>query len=254
MDLDTAVATGLYVYSFVHSRDFDAVEKAALKGLNDAPVTTIREGSLAILVSEISDRKIRPQRKFLAAHQHVVTEAARQWSALPVAFGLIADSEQHVRRLLQSNASILEAQLLRVENKLEMALSVEWTASNIFQYFMEHHLDLAASRDYVVAGNATREEQIELGRQFEQRLTAEREQYLNRVLTVLSPLCKEIDLQPLRREQEVVRIACLVNRDDVDGFEKLVYKAAEMFNDDFAFSYNGPWPPYSFVKLALSME
>jgi hypothetical protein len=254
MAIDTTVATGLYVYSFVHSRDFEAVEKAGLTGLNDAPVTTIQEGSLAILVSETSERKIRPQRKFLAAHQHVVTEVARQWSALPVAFGLIADSEQHVRRLLQNNASVLETQLARVENKLEMALSVEWTASNIFQYFMEHHADLATSRDYVASGNASREEQIELGRQFEQRLTAEREQYLSRVLSVLDPLCKEIDLQPLRREQEVIRIACLVNRDDVDAFEKLVYKAAEMFNDEFAFSYNGPWPPYSFVKLALSME
>ncbi len=254
MEVDTAIATGLYVYSFVHGRDFDAIEKAALKGLNEEPVVPIHEGSLAILVSETSERKIRPQRKFLAAHQHVVTEVARQWSALPVAFGLIADSEQHVRQLLQSNASVLETELTRVENKLEMALSIEWTASNIFQYFMENHSDLAGSRDYVASGQATRDEQIELGRQFEQRLTSEREQYLSRVLTVLEPLCKEIDFQPLRKEQEVVRIACLINREDVEAFEKLVYKAAEMFNNDFAFNYNGPWPPYSFVKLALSMD
>ena len=254
MEIDNAVATGLYVYSFIHSKDFDSVERADLRGLNDTAVTSIQEGDLAILVSEISDRKIRPQRKFLAAHQHVVTEVARNWSALPVAFGLIADNEQHVRSLLQNNAEVLETQLARVANKVEMALSVQWTASNIFQYFMENHQDLAGSRDYVVSGQATREEQIELGRQFEQRLTAEREAYLERVLSVLNPLCGEIDLQPLRQEQEVIRIACLVSRDDVEAFEKLVYKAAEMFNDEFAFSFNGPWPPYSFVKLTLSME
>ena len=251
---DTAVASGRYIYSFVNGSSASQIMSKQLVGLCDAAIEVLTEGDLGVVVSAISDTKIRPQRKLLAAHQHVVTEIAKNWNALPVAFGLIADDEDDVRSVLERNSTLLHEQLERIQGKIEMFLSIKWTAPNVFQYFIDRYSDLAQSRDYVATGQASREEQIELGRQFEQLLRAEREQFTAKVESILQPVCVEFDTQPLRAEAEILRMACLIERDNEAAFTDAVYQAASHFDDAFNFAFNGPWPPYSFVKLALSTE
>lgn len=248
-----SVATGRYIYSFANSKDATQIAQANLIGLNDTPVDVIQHEDLAVVVSPIADTKLRPQRKLLAAHQHVVTDIAKSWNSLPVAFGLIAESEQNVREVLARNAELLREQLERIQGRVEMFLSLKWASENIFQYFVEKFPELKKSRDYVASGAASREEQIELGRQFEQALSAERERCTAAVLENVSPVCQEIDIQPQRTENEILRVACLIERDKEDAFTQAVYQAASKFSDEYQFAFNGPWPPYSFVKLVLSM-
>ena len=254
MPTETAVATGRYIYSFVNGSNASQIMSKHLIGLYDTAVDVLTVGDLGVVVSAISETKIRPQRKLLAAHQHVVTEIAKNWNALPVAFGLIADDEDDVRSVLELNATLLSEQLERIQGKIEMFLSIQWTATNVFRYFIDRYPDLEQSRDYVATGHASREEQIELGRQFEQLLRAEREQFTVKVESILQPVCVEFDTQPLRAEAEILRMACLIERDAEAAFTEAVYQAASHFDDAFNFAFNGPWPPYSFVKLALSTE
>ena len=42
-------------------------------------------------------------------------------------------------------------------------------------------------------------------------------------------------------------LACLVRRDAFAAFEQAVFEAAKLFDNRYAFDYNGPWPPYNFV-------
>ena len=254
MPAETAVTTGRYIYSFVNGSNASQIMSKHLIGLYDTAVDVLTVGDLGVVVSAISETKIRPQRKLLAAHQHVVTEIAKNWNALPVAFGLIADDEDDVRSVLELNATLLSEQLERIQGKIEMFLSIQWTATNVFRYFIDRYPDLEQSRDYVATGQASREEQIELGRQFEQLLRAEREQFTVKVESILQPVCVEFDTQPLRAEAEILRMACLIERDAEAAFTEAVYQAASHFDDAFNFAFNGPWPPYSFVKLALSTE
>jgi len=254
MPAKTAVTTGRYIYSFVNGSNASQIMSKHLIGLYDTAVDVLTVGDLGVVVSAISETKIRPQRKLLAAHQHVVTEIAKNWNALPVAFGLIADDEDDVRSVLELNATLLSEQLERIQGKIEMFLSIQWTATNVFRYFIDRYPDLEQSRDYVATGQASHEEQIELGRQFEQLLRAEREQFTVKVESILQPVCVEFDTQPLRAEAEILRMACLIERDAEAAFTEAVYQAASHFDDAFNFAFNGPWPPYSFVKLALSTE
>ena len=254
MIAESTVATGRYIYSFVNAEDAVSILAQQYTGLNEAPIDIVTVGALGVVVSPIAETKIRPQRKLLSAHQHVVTEIAKRWNALPVAFGLIADDTQSVESVLARNADLLASQLRRIQGQVEMFLSIQWTAPTVFQYFIDRYPELAQSRDYVASGQASREEQIELGRQFEQALRAERDMHTNAVIGILASVCTETDLQTLRSEAEIVRMACLIGRDKEQEFTEAVYRAASQFDDAFQFSFNGPWPPYSFVKLALSME
>ncbi len=254
MTTEIETATGYYVYAFLRARDQKAVEDAKLHGIEDNQVSVIARGDIAIAISPIVAKKIRPQRKFLAAHQEIVTTLSKHWSMLPVSFGLIADNVEQVVHILESNQTILNEQMDRVDSHVEMTLTMTWTAPNIPQYFVDRYPELAEARADIVSGIATRDDQIEMGRMFESLLNQERSIHTDKFLQVLEPLTKEIEAQPMRQESDVMRLACLIHRDSEEVFSQAVYKAAELFSDEFAISFNGPWPPYSFVKLALSME
>ena len=254
MSEQTQTATGFYVYSFLNSKDRDSILAENLKGIEDAEISIIEHNDIAVVVSAIVPKKIRPQRKFLAAHQEIVTHLAKHWSMLPVSFGLIADDIEQVHHIMDKNHDLLINQLNRVGGNVEMTVALKWTAPNIPQYFVDRYPELQAARAMIVEGKASREDQIEMGRVYESLLNNERAMHSQIFLDQLSPIAKELEVQPHRDDADVMRLACLIQRDREEEFTAAVYKAAESFSDDFAITFNGPWPPYSFVKLALSME
>jgi hypothetical protein len=246
--------TGLYVYSFLRARDQQAIKHANLRGIEDAAIDVLTYADLAVAVSPIVAKKIRPQRKFLAAHQEIVTQLSKNWSALPVAFGLIADNEEQIQHILSANQRVLAEQIDRVEGQVEMSVALRWTAENVPKYFVDRYPELAVARDAIAAGTASRDDQIEMGRTFERLLNNERLENTQKFLDGLRPITTEIDVQPTRQDSEVMRLACLIKRERENDFNQAIYQIATQFSDDFAISFNGPWPAYSFVKLALSME
>ena len=71
---------------------------------------------------------------------------------------------------------------------------------------------------------------------------------------LLEPRCAEIVANKPRDEREVMNLACLVDRDRLKDFETGVVEAARGFNNDFAFDFNGPWPPHNFVEVELRLS
>ena len=252
--METTIATGNYIYAFLRAESANNQALQAINGIDGSAVHFVSVGKVAAAISPTEVRKIRPQRKNLAAHQEVVTHLARNYDMLPVAFGLIADDLQQVEKLLQTHQETLIEQIDRVSGHLEMTVTLRWSVPNVVQYFVERHAELAEARAAIVAGTASRDDQIAMGQYFEKLLNAEREQHTAKFLEVLNPFCKEIDVQPPREEADCMRLACLIQREAETAFNDAVYRAAAMFSDDFSISFNGPWPTYSFVKLALSLE
>jgi hypothetical protein len=56
-----------------------------------------------------------------------------------------------------------------------------------------------------------------------------------------------------RNEREALNLACLVRREETAEFENAVFKAAKLFDNNFAFDYNGPWAPHNFVQIDLKL-
>ena len=52
---------------------------------------------------------------------------------------------------------------------------------------------------------------------------------------------------------EVMNLACLVGREREAQFERGVLEAANLFDNNFAFDYNGPWTPHNFVEIDLEL-
>lgn len=254
MSLSTEVSTGLYIYAFLNTEGTQPQMPASIVGIDGANIQFQTSGNLAMAMSSIQAKKIRPQRKNLAAHQEVVTYLAKNYGMLPVAFGLIADDIEQVNRLLDSHRQVLTEQIERVAGHMEMSVTLRWTVPNVVQYFVDRYSQLAEARSAIASGHATRDDQITVGQLLESLINAERQLFTTSFTEVIEAVCKKIEVQPARDEADVMRLACLISRDAEEDFSQAVYKAAQLFSDDLSIAFNGPWPPYSFVSLALSLE
>ena len=243
---------GKYIYAVV---DEAGEQTYGPIGLNGGAVYTLSHGSLAAVVSDLMDKRIRPERKNLAAHNAVVKRLMEDSTILPAAFGTLAGSAKAVRDILEKNSDALVEELERVRGKVEMGLRVTLDVPNIFEYIVNSFPELAALRDQVMGKQhgPSQMDQIELGRLFDRLLTQERERYTEAALRVLGPLCADLKQNP-PREGEVMHLACLLERDAQKRFEDGIFEAAKLFDNNFGFDFNGPWAPHNFVDVNLDPE
>jgi len=224
-------------------------------GIGDTKVETLAADGIAAVVSAYQGASVRPQRTNLAAHQRVLSTLLAVTTPLPISFGTLAEDAQAIHTALRhSHADLMEA-LERVRGKVEMGLNVRWDLANIFEYFVDRHPPLKALRDTLYAGDREppRDRKIELGRLFSQLLEEDRERYTVQVEAVLQGCCAEIRRGEPRKEAEIMRLSCLVGCTDQAAFEAAVFKAAQVFDDHHAFDFNGPWAPYSFVDVSITL-
>jgi hypothetical protein len=242
----------VYLYAVITD---DRGRKYGDFGIDGSEVYSIPGGQVAAVVSNLGVERVRPERSHLAAHQEVLKRLMGETTPLPMSFGILADSPQAVRNLLSRNQRALLEQLRRVAGKVEMGVRVTWDVPNIFEYFVNTHPELRRARDEFLAGprEPTQEDKIEVGRMFDHLLKEDRETYTDTVETVLEPHCAEIEQRKCRTEREIMNLACLVERPAMPQFERSVFQAAQQFDNNFAFDYNGPWAPHNFVEIDLRL-
>ena len=246
------MAMGKYIYAVIDA-DGDKIYDGPI-GLDGAVVHTISQGSISAVVSDMPDKRIRPERKNLASHNSIIKLLmAKENSVLPVKFGTLANSSKSVRELLLENTDTLIVELAKVRGRVEMGLHVKLDVPNVFEYMVNSQPELGEFRDRVYGKQRgpTKMDQIELGSMFERLLNKERERYAAAVVAVLSQRCAEIKENP-PRDGEVMNLACLVDRDGQQSFEDGICEAANLFDNNFSFDFNGPWAPHNFVDVNLS--
>jgi len=268
MTVDTAIAnaataeistaTGKYLYAIVPSTDsaiWQARNTGQCAGIDGAAVYCISHGPLAVVVSDVPNEKIRPERRRLAAHHNILKSLMKECTVLPMSFGIIADGRNAIQRILSLNEAAFEEHLARLEGKMEMGLRVSWDVPNIFEYLVTTHPELRALRDRFFIGGCepTQEDKIELGRLFGRILDEDREAHTRAAEGVLDRRCFETKRNKPRDEHEIMNLACLIGRDAQKEFEEGVLEAASLFDDNYCFDFNGPWPPHNFVNLELQM-
>ena len=242
--------------TYIYAVTIDAQERTYGEfGIDGRKVYSLPVVRVAAVVSSLPGGAIRPERSRLAAHQEVLKKLMSETTPLPMSFGILGDSPEAVRRMLTRNQHALLEQLRRVAGRVEMSLRVTWDVPNIFEYFVNTHPELRIARDRFLGGprEATQEQRIEVGRMFDRLLTEDREAYADKVEGILEPHCTETQRNKCRNEREVLNLACLVERATMPNFEGGVFEAAQQFDNNFAFDYNGQWAPYNFVEIDLDL-
>ncbi len=244
----------IYLYAVIPGTEEGEL---GISGLFDSTVHTISEDGIAAVVSDFpASEKLRPERKHLAATQKVLSYLVNNNDVvLPVSFGTIADSAKGIREMLKNYGKDFKNQIKRVSGKVEMELRVAYEVPNVFEYLVAKYPELKQDRDQIYKPNVepTKEQKIDLGQHFEQVQQEDREKLTAEVEEKLKPPCLEMKLNKPRNEKEVMRISCLIEKDEVEEFQTAVDKASNVFDDDFVFEYNGPLAPYNFVDVRVHM-
>ena len=249
----TAVETGLYVYGIIDAQDGLDV---SMSGIEGGGINTIEADGIAALVTRVVNKKIRPQRANLAVHHKLLHELALRHTVIPCAFGMVASSEEQLRDVLLENHDELARQLDRFRGKTEMNLGVYWNTSNIFEFFVTTNQELKQMRDRVFSPGreVALEDRIELGKLFESQLRECRERHTQQVIDMLSPYCDEIRSVDPGQEEMIMKLVCLIGKDQESRFEKGIQEAARKFDDHYSFKYSGPWVPFNFVDVKLDLS
>lgn len=240
----------MYLYAIA---DADAVDPTGMTGLKDTDVTTVSHDDLAAVVSPAPDGKLRPRRRNLKAHHDLLKALMGEATILPMAYGVLADSEGQVTAFLQQHTDTLHAQLKQVRGHVEIGFRATWNVDDIFEHFVEQYEELRELRDSVFGeeGEPSRQEKIHVGERFEALLEEARMKHRATVEEYLRTACRAIEADDPQDESEVMNLACLVPRDGEEEFEDAVVEAAEVFSDDFTFTYTDPMAPYSFADVAF---
>ena len=241
---------GQYIYAIADGSIPDSFGPIGVMG---GELQAVRFGDIAAVVSQLNEKRLRPERRNLAAHNAAIKRMMDDQTVLPIAFGTIAESDTAVLSILEKNEETIREELQRVRDKVEMGVRVVLDIPNVFEYFVNRHIELTMLRDRILSMNhaSSQLDKIELGRVFERILNTERQRHTDAVLKVLKPFCSELIENPQKDEREVMHLACLIKRDDQKAFEDAIFEAAKLFNNDFAFDFNGPWAPHHFISLNL---
>ncbi len=247
-------ATSLYLYAIASANEKQ--EPFSFQGVQEQSIDMLPYKDIMLVVSSVSPKKIRPERKNVAAHHAVLNHLMKHNAAmLPMRFGIIADNKKEVQQLLASNYATIQKKLKAMAGRVEMGVSVSWDVPSIFDYLLDRHPLLRDARDRLLANPAhkpSRDEKIEIGALFSKILDQEREVHMETILSLLSPICFDIVNSPPRNDTEVMNLFCLISTDKRKGFEDKINEASMILDDNFVIKYTGPWPPHNFSALNLS--
>ena len=226
-----------------------------LRGLDSAPVYAIDNNGLRAVVSDTLSARLRPDRRNISAHQAVLHTLTEDSTVLPMRFGVIARNAEAVENLLSANQEAIRDHFERLNGRVEMGLRVSWDVANIYEYYVATHPVLMQGRDEIWDKNANksghRDEKIRLGNLYQSLRSADRIELTDKVKNVLFDYCEDIVETTVKREKDVMNLACLVERDQLDTFAKGVFEASKLFDNIYLFDYTGPWAPHNFVTLDL---
>lgn len=120
-------AGGCYVYGVVRAGaplSLDAI------GIDERHprVYGLRSGGIAAVVSDVSLERLDPTRANVMAHERVNGAVLRDRTLIPMSFGTVCRTPDHVVELLRSGHDAFDEALARMDGKVELGLKVHGVA------------------------------------------------------------------------------------------------------------------------------
>jgi hypothetical protein len=248
--------TGVYVYGVTRA-PADTVT-TTLRGVGDPPATVraVEGGDLAALVSDVRAGWTAARREDVEAHDHLLSRTIESATVVPMRFGVVMPSEDHVREdLLERHGEEIRTLVARVDGKVQMTLKAFYLGEALLRAALERNPQLKRRSDALRdrPADAMHQERIALGRDVAAAVEAQRSADEQLLLDPLMPVVDDAVAQALASERMALNAQLLVARDRRDELDGLVRELSERHGDRFSFRYVGPLAPFSFTSLTLDM-
>ncbi|MFC0533668.1 GvpL/GvpF family gas vesicle protein [Phytohabitans kaempferiae] len=246
----TERGTGQLLYGLVPS-DVELTDQ--VEGLGDplGPVTVIRHGDVAALVSEmpLDVRLGRPAD--LMAYQKLLdaTAVAGEVPVLPVRFGTVLASREAVTELLASQHDRYREVLEGLTGRVEYLVRARYVEQALLAEVLAEQPEAAALREQLrdLPAEANVNLRIRLGELVHQAVEAKRASDTARIVDALAGSALANAPQPPTHEQDAARVAFLVERSRGAEFEEAAAVLADEWRDRVTVRLLGPSAPWDFV-------
>lgn len=251
--------TGTYLYGVTYAEAFqDGKPPLKSNGVGGGTsVRTIESGDLAAIVSDAPLSRYDTTRENLVAHETVLEEVLDRTDVAPVAFGIVATSDQEVKQqLLERESETLHQTLEYLRGRVELTLQVLWNEEALFREIVEENPDIRQLRDSIVGQppDAVYNERVAMGEMAAAVVPQKSEQAAQELLDALHPLAAETKVNENLTDTMLLNAAFLVEKNKLSAFDEAVSELSQARADRMIFQYVGPLPPFDFVNLRIRWE
>ncbi|MBI4304263.1 MAG: GvpL/GvpF family gas vesicle protein [Chloroflexi bacterium] len=239
-----------YIYGIIEEPQ---PRRFGFRGVEDAEVYAINYEDLAAVVSDNGLTEIYPTRRNVLAHTTVQDEFLKKYTFLPMGFGMIATSEDNVRRLLEKNYEALAKELERLAGKIEAELKIFWDEKAMVG---ENQELLSKLKTKISSASSAVEAQrlaIEAGMVVERIVREWKAKYAGQVYNSLKGLAIDARLNNPAGVKNILNASFLIERVKEHEFVEQVRRLDAEHRGKMNFKYVGPLSPYNFVDLRLEL-
>ena len=240
-----------YIYGIIRE---PKPRRFSFSGVGDAEVYTINHRELAAVVSDTEFEEIDPTRKNVRAHTVGQDELLKNYTLLPMGFGMIANSKSDVLKLLEKNYQGLMDELKRLGGKVEVELKVFWDQEAMIKELQGGSEELTRLKAKMNDAPSPIEAQrllVEVGKLVERIALDWKAKYADRVYTVLKGLSIDARLNNPLGVKNILNASFLIEKAKERDFQKEVFKLDSQYQGKVNFKYVGPLAPYNFVNVKL---
>ncbi|OGO23389.1 MAG: hypothetical protein A2Z28_01025 [Chloroflexi bacterium RBG_16_51_9] len=178
----------------------------------------------------------------------------KEYTLLPMGFGMIATSEDEVRGLLEKNYEGLTGELNRLAGSIEIELKLYWDPETIIKEIQCENQELSRIKAKINAASSLLEKRnllIEAGKLVDNIVLDWKTRYADMVYTVLKELSYQAKMNNPVGLKNLLNASFLIEKSRESEFKEQVYALDSKFQGKVNFKYVGPMPPYNFVDLRL---
>jgi len=242
---------GKYIYGIIEEAQ---PRRFNFPGVGEAEVYTINYEKLAAIVSDTELEEIDPTRKNVLAHTTVQDKVLKEYDLLPMGFGMIANSEDEVRRLLVKNYDGLIKELERLADRIEVELKVFWDQEAMIRQLEGENRELDRIKERIRTASSPVETQsllMQAGKLVERVVLDWKAKYAQRAYNTLKQFSVDARLNNPIGVKNILNASFLIDKSKESEFQKEIYKLDSEYQGKVNFKYVGPLPPYNFVNLKL---
>lgn len=251
------IKEGKYIYSIIQeneNRSFGPI------GINNREVKLVPYKDIAVVVSNTPvinfDRLDKKElTKHVATHQKVNEEIMKDYDIVPMTFGIIAPSSDEVPRILEKAYLQFKTALKKIEGKVEFAVQVWWDQQRILKELTNINPEIKKLKQEISSkgGILGMPIKLKLGKLICQELETQRQTFIDDIHTLLRSSFPDSTLNKLTDEEMIANFSFLIEKTREPELDKKMQELGKKYEGKLRFKYIGPMPPYSFVKINLSL-
>jgi hypothetical protein len=248
---------GVYVYCIIESTEPRTFGKIGIGGRSDE-VFTVHYRDLAAVVSRAPLIVYDPTRENALTHEHVqeVVMNEHGFTPVPMSFGTLFKTDNDTVEFLKDTYDALRDVLLKMKDKLEFGLKVNWDREQVLREIEEQNEEIRRLKAEIQTNtqSSTYFARMQLGRLVEQALADKSDSFVREIYDHLRDAAIASRSNKVIGDKMIMNAAFLVGRDQAEHFDAKVHDIGKKFEGTLSFRYTGPWPPYNFVTIRLQLE